>query len=102
MSVRRLQTRRAPAKCICPDVFPRPSGPRFAAAGGDLACDGVSGGQNGRNSHYSDGIVVEDGRHVFRGEFVRGVADEETGLADRTVPDHDASVGHNDCLARST
>jgi phage terminase large subunit-like protein len=41
-------------------------------------------------SHNSDGVVVEDCGHVFRRELVRGVTDEETCLADRTVADDDA------------
>jgi hypothetical protein len=41
-------------------------------------------------SHHSDGVVVEDGRDVFRRKLVRGVADEETCLADRTVANDDA------------
>jgi hypothetical protein len=43
-------------------------------------------------SHDSHGVVVEDCGNVFRGKLVRGVADEETCLADRTVADDDAPV----------
>ena len=41
-------------------------------------------------SHDSHGVVVENCGNVFRGKLVRGVADEETCLADRTVADDDA------------
>jgi hypothetical protein len=41
-------------------------------------------------SHNGDGVVVEDGGHIFRGELVRGVADQQTCLADGTVADDDA------------
>jgi hypothetical protein len=44
------------------------------------------------SSHDSHGIVIEDCGNVFRGKLVRGVADEETCLADRTVADDDAPV----------
>lgn len=43
-------------------------------------------------SHYSDGVVVEDRRDIFRGKLVCGVADKETCLADSTVTDDDAPV----------
>lgn len=42
------------------------------------------------HSHYGDGIVVENGRHIFRREFVCGVADEKTCLANGTVADDNA------------
>jgi hypothetical protein len=42
------------------------------------------------SSHDGDGVVVEDGGDIFRGELVRGVADEKTCLADSTVTDDDA------------
>ena len=42
------------------------------------------------NVHYSDGIVVEDGRDVFGGKLIRCVADEKTCLAYGTVTDDDA------------
>lgn len=41
-------------------------------------------------SHDGDGVVVEDGGYVFRGEFICGVTDEKACLADRTVADDDA------------
>lgn len=44
----------------------------------------------GCHSHYGDGIVVENGRHIFRREFVCGVADEKTCLANGTVADDNA------------
>jgi hypothetical protein len=50
---------------------------------------GVSSVRRG-SSHNGDGVVVEDGGHIFRRELVRGVADEQTCLADRTVADDDA------------
>ena len=39
--------------------------------------------------HDSNGIVIEDGRNVFRWEFVRGVGDQEAGLSDSTITDDD-------------
>ena len=44
----------------------------------------------GPDIHNRDGIVVEDCRHVFRGELVCRVADEKTCLANRTVADDHA------------
>jgi hypothetical protein len=41
------------------------------------------------SSHDGDGVIVKDGRDVFRGEFVRSVAYKETCFADRTVTDDD-------------
>lgn len=41
------------------------------------------------SSHNGHGVVVEDSRDIFRGEFVCRVADEETCLADSTVTDDD-------------
>ena len=55
-----------------------------------------AGGPSGRGRkdvHDSNGIVIEDGRDVFRGEFVGRVADEETCLADSTVTDDDTPAG---------
>lgn len=40
--------------------------------------------------HDRDGVVVEDGWHVLRGEFVGRVGDEQAGLTDGTVAHHDA------------
>ena len=45
-------------------------------------------------SHHSDGVVVEDGRDVFRRKLVRGVADKKTCFADSTVTDDDTPVGN--------
>jgi hypothetical protein len=45
-------------------------------------------------SHYSDGIVIEDRRNIFGGEFVRGVADKKTCLADSTITNDDTPVGN--------
>jgi hypothetical protein len=42
------------------------------------------------SSHNGHGVVVEDGRDIFRGELVRGVTDKKTCLADSTVTDDDA------------
>ena len=39
--------------------------------------------------HYCDGIVVENGRHVFGRELVCRVRDKKTCFADRTVTDND-------------
>jgi hypothetical protein len=49
----------------------------------------ISKGGEG-HSHDGDGIVVEDGRHIFRRELVGGVADEKTSLANGTVADDNA------------
>jgi hypothetical protein len=49
------------------------------------------------HSHYGDGIVVENGRHIFRREFVGGVADEKTCLADGTVADDNAPESELKC-----
>jgi hypothetical protein len=43
-------------------------------------------------SHDSHGVVVENCGNVFRGKLVRGVADEQTCLADSTVADDDTPV----------
>jgi hypothetical protein len=40
--------------------------------------------------HDCHGIVVEDGGHIFRGEFVGGVRNQQTGLSNRTVADNNA------------
>jgi hypothetical protein len=42
-------------------------------------------------AHDCNGIVVEDSRNIFRWELVGRIADEKTGLADRTIPHNDAS-----------
>lgn len=47
----------------------------------------------GRDSHDSNGIVVEDGRDVFGWELVGCVGDEEARFAHGTVTDDNASVG---------
>lgn len=39
------------------------------------------------NVHDGDGIVVENCRHIFRGELIRCIADEETCLSNGTVTD---------------
>lgn len=41
-----------------------------------------------KHSHNSNGIVVKDGGHIFRGEFVGRVADQKTGLANSTITDN--------------
>lgn len=38
--------------------------------------------------HNGYRIVVEHGRNVFRRKLVRGVRDQETGLADCTIADN--------------
>ena len=40
--------------------------------------------------HDSDGVVVKNGGHVFRGKFVGRVGNQETSLANRTVPNNHA------------
>jgi hypothetical protein len=40
--------------------------------------------------HNGYGVIVEDGWDIFRGKLIRGVADEQTCLADCTVTDDDA------------
>lgn len=45
--------------------------------------------------HDCDGVVVEDCGHIFGGELVRGVTDEQTCLSDRTIADDNASVRSN-------
>lgn len=40
--------------------------------------------------HDRDGVVVEHGRHVLRGELVGRVRDEQAGLTDGTVAHHHA------------
>ena len=45
-------------------------------------------------SHYSDCVIIENCWYIFRGEFVRCVADKETGFSNRTVTDNDASELH--------
>jgi hypothetical protein len=53
-------------------------------------------GQNKRQDiHDGDGIVIEDGRDVFGGEFVGGVADEETCLSHGTVTDDNAPMSES-------
>jgi hypothetical protein len=42
--------------------------------------------------HDGDGIVVEDGGHVFGWELVRGVADQQARLPHGTVPNDNASA----------
>lgn len=57
--------------------------------GGYVEIKGLGG------SHYSDGVVVENRRNIFRGELVRSIADEKTCLADGTITDDDAPVGES-------
>ena len=47
------------------------------------------------NLHDGHGIVVKDRGHVFRGEFIGGVADQQTRLSHRTVADHHAPGSSN-------
>ena len=44
------------------------------------------------DSHNSDGIVIEDCRHIFGGEFVRRVGNEQTCFSDGTVTDHNTPI----------
>jgi hypothetical protein len=43
-------------------------------------------------SHNGNGIVIEDGRDIFGGEFVGRVTDEETSLAHSTITDNHTST----------
>lgn len=52
----------------------------------------ATGSSKGRCLHYSDRIIVKDRRDVLRREFVCGVTDQKTGLANSTVTDDDASM----------
>ena len=63
---------------------------RRAGSGREHASDGKA------HSHDGNGIIVEDGRDVFRGELVGGVADEQARLADGTVTDDDTSARVSD------
>ena len=47
------------------------------------------------DSHDSDSIVIEDGRDIFGREFVRGVRNQQTRLADGTVTDYNTSTQIN-------
>ena len=40
-----------------------------------------------KSLHDSNGIVIEDGRNVFRWELVRGIGDQKAGLSDSTITD---------------
>lgn len=70
----------------------------FTAVTGERTPGSIWGGR--KDVHDSNGIVIEDGRDVFRGEFVGRVADEETCLADSTVTDDDTPAGGSRALAR--
>lgn len=61
-----------------------------------------NGCQDGCDSHNSDCIVVENCRHIFRGELVRRVADQETRLANSTVTDDHASKKRHQVSSEST
>ena len=50
-------------------------------------------GRQGRDLHHGHGVVVEDGRDIFRGELVGCVRDEQAGLSHSTVPHHDTPGG---------
>ena len=50
------------------------------------------GNRRSRNIHHRYCIIVEYRRNIFRGEFIGGIADEEAGLADRTVSDNDTPI----------
>ena len=52
-------------------------------------------------SHNGHGIVVEYGGNVFRGELVRGIADEQTCLSDCTVADDDAPAERGELVWRA-
>lgn len=47
----------------------------------------MTGGRKKMDSHHRDGVVIENGRDIFRGELVCCVADEETSLSNGTVAD---------------
>lgn len=44
------------------------------------------------NVHDGDGVIVKDGRDIFRWELVCGVADKKARLSDGTVTDDHASA----------
>lgn len=44
------------------------------------------------NLHHCYRVVVEDCRDVFGGKLVGGVADEKTGLPNRTVTNNNTSI----------
>lgn len=48
----------------------------------------------GVDLHDSDRIVVEDGRDVLRGEFIRRITDEKASLANSTITNDDAPGAH--------
>jgi len=53
----------------------------------------VGAGRTGQEHvHDGDGVVIEDCRHIFRGEFVGCIADEEACLPDSTVANDDTSA----------
>lgn len=45
--------------------------------------------------HHGHGVVVKDGRHIFRRELVGCVRDEQAGLSHSTVPHHDTPGERN-------
>jgi hypothetical protein len=50
---------------------------------------------DGGDSHNGDGIIVEDCRDIFRGEFVGGIADQKASLANGTVSENNTPVMGN-------
>jgi hypothetical protein len=54
---------------------------------------GMTGvGSEWRYVHHCHSVVIEDRRHIFRGELVGGIADKETRLSNGTVTNYNTSV----------
>ncbi len=45
-----------------------------------------------QNSHHGNSIIVKYGRDVFAGELIGRVTDQQTGVANSTVADHNTSI----------
>jgi hypothetical protein len=52
----------------------------------------ITAGKNGEYLHNRNGIVIEHGRDIFGWKLVRCVTDEQARLANRTIPDNNASI----------
>jgi len=52
-------------------------------------------------NHYRHCVIVENSGNIFRGEFVGGVGDQETGLSNGTITNNDALYClHDDSIKR--